>query len=46
MRNIFKKALAGTMSVALVAALFVGADVNKTTVKAGISVRNCTTCLG
>ena len=34
MRNIFKKALAGTMSVALVAALFVGADVNKTTVKA------------
>ena len=34
MRNIFKKALAGTMSVALVASLFVGADVNKTTVKA------------
>lgn len=34
MRNIFKKALAGTMSVALVASLFVGADVNKTTAKA------------
>lgn len=34
MRNIFKKALAGTMSAALVATLFVGADVNKTTVKA------------
>lgn len=34
MRKIFKKALAGTLSAALVAALFLGADVNKTTVKA------------